>query len=321
MKKLISTFTLTLVMITSHAQNLVPNASFESYTNAYCGIQSSPLSNTIMNDWISPTAGTPQVYFTNIATTCYNFQPFSQYTGPIGIKGNQTPRTGDVMLGLYCFTIPNFNQRHYIQTELDVPMTVGSVYVVEFYASLADSIESASDNLGAYLSVTAPSSSDDQVLNNTPQVFSSAPIDEVTDWVLISDTIVAQEAYSYLTIGNFFDDNSTTSLVNPSASGGVGTYGTFYFVDDVRIEEISGVGLSTIQGNDLSIYPTYVTDQLNIELLTGSLVEVVNVQGQVVYSEFLEIGIKTLDVSGLSQGVYTVSVQNGSKRMTRKIVK
>ena len=41
---------------------------------------------TIM-DWNNPTFGATAAYFTNIDSTCYNFQPDSQYGGAIGIKG------------------------------------------------------------------------------------------------------------------------------------------------------------------------------------------------------------------------------------------
>ena len=321
MKKLISVFTLSLVLFSSQAQNLVPNPSFENYANTYCGIQFPSVFNTIMYNWISPTAASPQVYFTNIEDSCYNYQPFSQYTGPIGIKGNQIPRTGDVMLGLRTLTIPSFNQRNYVQVPLSTPMTIGSQYVIEFYASLGDSMESASNNLGALLSTVAPFSNNDQVLNSTPQINSNSIVDNVTDWVLISDTIVAQEAYAFITIGNFFDDNSTTTAPNPSASGGGGTYGASYFIDDVRVEEVSGVGITGIEQEELSIYPTFVTDQLNIELSTGSLVEILDTEGKIIYSKFLERGLNTLYVSNFSKGVYVVSVQNGTNRITRRIVK
>ncbi len=108
--------------------------------------------NQIMTDWVNPTGGAPQVYFTNIDDTCYNYQPFSQYSGTIGIKGDQTPRTGNVMVGIWSYTIPNFNQRHYVQVELNSPMVIGNSYVVEFYVSLADYMELAIDKIGAYLS-------------------------------------------------------------------------------------------------------------------------------------------------------------------------
>ncbi len=123
-----------------HAQNRVPNPSFENYSDTFCGIQFASDFNQIMIDWETPTSGSPQVFFTNIADTCYNSQPFSAYTGPIGIKGNQSPRSGDVMVGLWSYTIPDFNQRQYVQAQLTNPMLVGKTYLVEFYVSLADSM-------------------------------------------------------------------------------------------------------------------------------------------------------------------------------------
>ncbi len=305
----------------SWAQNMVLNPSFEDYANQFCGIQGPSDFNQIMNNWANPTLASPQVFFTNIEASCYNFQPFSQYDGPIGLKGNQMPRTGDVMVGVWSFTIPNLNQRQYVQTALTSPMNVGNSYVVEFYVSLADFMEMAIDKIGAHLSVNQPTSNNDNTLNFTPQVSSSTFIDDVTNWVLISDTIVAQEAFSYITIGNFYDDNSTNTITNPSASGEPGTYGALYFIDDIRVEELSTVGLNAVQDNPFLIYPTIITNELNLKIKNNSWVEIHSSLGQLVFTEYMENGQRKIDVSGFTKGIYFVSARSKSGIIARKIVK
>ncbi|HIA35458.1 MAG TPA: T9SS type A sorting domain-containing protein [Flavobacteriales bacterium] len=303
------------------AQNMVPNPSFENYSNTFCGIQVPTDFNQIMIDWENPTLASPQVFFTNIVNTCYNYQPFSLYSGPIGIKGNQSPRTGNAMVGLWSFTIPNLDQRQYVQAELTSPMITGNTYVIEFYVSLADSMELSIDKIGAYLSVNKPAHTSDGPLNYTPQVLSSTFVNDVSNWVLISDTIVAQDAYSHITIGNFYDDNSTNTMANSTSSGAVGTYGAFYFVDDVRIEEINTTRINDIQNDKLLIYPTNVTEILNLNIPFDSWVEIHNCRGQLIYSQYMGNGLKEINMSNFSKGIYIVSVQNGVKALIRRIVK
>lgn len=324
MNKLTIVHLLLLLFVTTNfcqAQNMAPNPSFENYSNTFCGIQFPSDFNQIMADWVNPTYAAPQVFFTNIADTCYNYQPESLYSGPIGIKGNQSPRTGNVMVGIWLYTIQDLNQRQYVQLELPSPMITGNSYVVEFYVSLADSMEYSIDKIGAFLSINTPSSTNDGPLNYLPQILSNNFVDDVTNWVLISDTIVAQDAYSSITIGNFNDDNSTNTMSNPTSSGAVGTYGAFYFVDDIRIEEINSIGINDIQNDELRIYPTIVTDILNLSIPLDSWVRIYNSHGQLMFSQHMMNGLKEINTSSLSKGIYFVSVQNDLKILTRRIIK
>ena len=191
----------------------------------------------------------------------------------------------------------------------------------EFYVSLADSMEYSIDKIGAFLSINTPSSTNNGPLNYLPQILSNNFVDDVTNWVLISDTIVAQDDYSSITIGNFNDDNSTNTMSNPTSSGAVGTYGAFYFVDDIRIEEINSIGINDIQNDELRIYPTIVTDILNLSIPLDSWVRIYNSHGQLMFSQHMMHGLKEINTSSLSKGIYFVSVQNDLKILTRRIIK
>lgn len=321
LKPLATLLSFVLLLTCARAQNLVPNPGFENTLTAYCGIQYGFQFNQNMQDWVNPTAGSPQIFYTTIPDTCYNFQPFSQYGGPIGLKGNQQPRSGDLMVGLWSYTIPNFNQRQYVQVQLSSPLEVGKAYVVEFYASLGDFMEFSIDKLGAYLSVSSPTSNNDGPLNFTPQVLSTTFVDDVTDWVLISDTIVAQEAAAWITIGNFLGDDSTHTQANASASGEAGTYGAFYFVDDVRVEEVTLLGTAELPREEVQIWPTRVTEFLNLKLPAPARVELRNSLGQMLLTREIGQGIQTLQLPDLAGGVYLVTVHSGEQTVTRRIVR
>ena len=237
MKTIISIFTL-LLAFQSTAQNLVPNPSFEATNGSFCEIMHASDFNATSQNWTTPTMGSPDLYSTTIPSSCFYHQPNSTYNGPIGIKGSQLPRTGDVMSAIFVFTIQGLEQREYLQVQLSTALTPGYNYIVECYVSLADSQEFATNQLGMYLSEQAINSNSNNALNYTPQVTANDYITDTQKWVRIADTIVATGAYTYLTIGNFSSDNQTPTIPNPTSSGQAGTYGAYYFIDDVRVERL-----------------------------------------------------------------------------------
>jgi hypothetical protein len=207
---------------------------------------------------------------------------------------------------------------------LDDPLQIGSTYVVEFHVSLADSMESYIDRIGAHLSTFPISGSGDGPLDYTPQVSADGFVSNTDDWTSISDTIVADEAYAYLTIGNFYDDMATSTLPNPIASGGVSTYGAFYFIDDVRIEEVVPLSLNSLENLDMQLSSTLVTDQLELILSNEhlpSLLQIFNVSGQVVMERQVKDERSQLDLSELPQGMYILNVNSGKAIGTRRIIK
>jgi hypothetical protein len=74
---------------------------------------------------------------------------------------------------------------------------------------------------------------------------------DTSEWVRVADTLTATEAYEYLTIGNFSSDAQTPTTDNPGYNPQPGTYGAYYFIDDVRVERIQqpNVGQIELQAN------------------------------------------------------------------------
>ncbi|MDG1332138.1 MAG: T9SS type A sorting domain-containing protein [Crocinitomicaceae bacterium] len=310
------------------AQNLALNPDFELRDADFCGIAGpSDLENSLV-DWYSATSGTPDVYFTDIAPSCWNYQPTSTYPGPIGIKGIQLPRSGSAMAGMGLFTISGLNQREYIQVQLTSPMVPSGNYLVEYYVSLADYTEFASNNMGFHLSTNAVTSGGNGVLAVSPQYASSNVVGDIQGWVRIADTITASDAFEFLTIGNFSDDASTTLEVNPSASFEPGMYGAYYFVDDVKVERViidSTANTTQLERNDaFSIFPNPTDDEVWVELQNGGgqiQIDLFDVNGQLVLSIKNAEKRQRIDLRKLDGGVYFVQVKNGSKSYSEKIVK
>lgn len=313
-------------VLSLQGQNLIPNPSFESYTSPFCGIMSaSDFDQTTVNWTVA--GGTPDLYFVDglINSTCYNYQPVNQYPGPIGIKGTETPRTGGVFGAFWAYMIPGMNQREYLQTALSTPMVVGKTYIVEFYVSLADNMENYTNKIGAHLSTSAIIASGSNVLNYTPQIEASGFISNYSGWTKVSDTITASQPYSYITIGNFYDDNNTTVMPNPNASNGVGCYGAYYYIDDVRIEEVSAVlSVPATKENIALVYPNPVEDQLIVETTSAYIegqITVYNLQGQLLQSQTITFNKMQLDWRELPQGIYVVQIKNNQQVLTKQVVK
>ncbi len=205
--------------LVASSQNLVPNPSFETYTT--CPTSVNQLNSAI--PWVTPTLGTPD-YF-NVCST-NNFVDV-----PGNFFGFQNARTGDAYAHCVFFPATGANSREYIQAQLTSPLIVGQDYVVSFYVSLANNSKFACNNIGAYLSVTAPFSASSLVLAFTPQINEPSIVTDTVNWILISGVYTATGGEQYITIGNFFDDASTSNSINLSTS----FFSTFYLIDDVSV--------------------------------------------------------------------------------------
>ncbi len=180
------------------AQNLVPNASFE--TGAWAQ------ANTGSADWLTTS----------------------------NVFGVQTPHSGIRYMGEAFGNQGGSNFREYIKCTLTSPMTIGSAYYLEMWVSLSDNYGTyACNRHGMALTTTSPFYNfSTGPIPLTPQVQSLTPLTSQTTWMLVSGTVTATAAFQYLTIGNFFNDANTTYQF----VGGNGfTYG-YYFMDDIVVQ-------------------------------------------------------------------------------------
>ncbi|RLD44522.1 MAG: hypothetical protein DRI86_07320 [Bacteroidetes bacterium] len=98
----------------------------------------------------------------------------------------------------------------------------------------------------------------------------------------------------------------------------VGTY-----FDDIKLEKMSTVSISnSTNETSLNIYPNPTTDVVNIESneLMNS-VRIYNIAGEEVMYNNTNSELTSIDISGLSNGLYYISINYGNKIIVRKIIK
>lgn len=251
-KHILTTFCL-LAVLWGDAQNLVQNPSLETFTQCPFGpgelFQAPP--------WRQPTDSGTSDYF-NVCNVPF-IPGFPAIVGvPQNTLGNQNARTGNAYGGFFAYdgfaNIDN-GYREYLRGELSQPLTVGKTYCVKFFVSLADQALEASNGIAAYFSPTIVTGPDAFPLPFTPQIQVGQIINDKTNWVEVSGNFTATAAHEYIVIGNFFGQGQTQSAVAVPGQGGGGfgvlpIPGSYYFVDDVSVEEVIPTSTLTINATD-----------------------------------------------------------------------
>lgn len=239
-KKVLSTLVILCATVLVQAQNLVPNGSFENYTNC-------PTSNSFygkVTDWYNPNTASPD-YFNPCGITSTIPGHGSQ------LFGYQLPRTGTSLAGAGWYGLGG-GFYDYIQVQFSQPLVSGETYKVSFWVSLANNVQFASDDIGAYIS-DLPFKSNASVLpatitnvvattpasfgvftTLTPQikVVDNSFVEDTLNWVEITGLYVSHGGEQAITIGCFEPWTTTgTKIVNPTAGGR-----SYYFIDDVSVE-------------------------------------------------------------------------------------
>lgn len=237
-----------------YAQNLVPNGSFESYT---------ALPNST-SDWELC------VGWNNVNMSLANWPMatpdylHSSGSGSAQLPNSQwadvNPHDGNAIMGLYSRHSSQSDARDYVSTQLSSPLTVGSTYTISFWltSGMGDYYYgSSSSNFGVQLTMTPMTQNDHESLGGTPQaMITNDPWH--SNWVFYSFTYVATNAYHYVTIGNFMNDfATTTTLHDPSANFPSGSY---YFVDDIRIEEVNTLPVELVSFDAINQLDHVVTE-------------------------------------------------------------
>src|SRR3989339_508508 len=212
------------------AQNLVPNPSFEEYS--LCPTDVNQMERAI--GWYG--SNTPD-YFNSCDT-------FIFISVPQNFIGFQYPATGNAYAGIECYwhSPPDVNIHEFLGTELINPLQRGKKYFVSFKASFTINSNPVSciaiNKLGAKFSSVPYNLMYPQnqfAINNFAHVFTDSIITDTSGWVTISGRFIADSAYHYINIGNFFDDSHTDTIIHHVESP-TSPYGeAYYYIDDVLV--------------------------------------------------------------------------------------
>ncbi len=322
MKKYACALILLQGSLLSSAQNLVPNGSFEEYTE--CPDFWNQVDRAV--GWYS--AGLSPDYFNACSTTGYVGVPQS-------VVGFQAAWDGSAYAGGYSWCAFPPNRREFLSVELVEPLVPGEQ--VELSMRIAAATGGSQENMrwsigGVGMRFSVEPYVYDQVSplpNNAALFMESAPAD-TSIWYWVHGEFMPDSAYRYLTIGNMFDDAHVQPIIVNEAAAFDCSY---FFVDDVCVStEASACIVAALPELSQSkwvmrVFPNPAITQLRAVLLSGggvaTEVSIQNVLGERVAVAVLkpwEVEVQ-FALYGYPAGVYRVSAQsNGITMCSRQFV-
>ncbi len=292
----------------SWAQNLVPNGSFESYSQ--CPFTSSQI--YLATGWFQPHKypGSNSVNLSSSSdyyNSCYTLN-----SGP-GVPNNgfgfQYANTGSAYIGIAPYS--NFSNenayREYAEVMLNQELIAGKKYFLKYFVSMANLSRFSITKFDAYLSEDSLiyTSSDLYKIPVNPQFQFNGRIADTLNWVEITGSYTAVGGERFLTIGNFQEGYLCDSLRT-----NVATFvccSAYYYIDDVSLEEDTITGINEISQVDFSIYPNPSTSTVRISSHQNMLaINLMDLRSKALI-RLTPAATKTeIDVSALANGVYIV---------------
>jgi hypothetical protein len=243
--------------------------------------------------------------------------------------GYQMPVQGNAYAGEGCNISTQDNVREFMGRQLSQPLVIGQNYYVSFYVSLADAPyeDCAINKIGIKFSTVLYDSLPWHPLTNSAQVYINTIVSDKTNWTKISGWFVADSAYSYIMLGNFFDNAHIDTLNCPTNAGTA----SYYFFDMVCVSTDSAD--CTIGNNEsipsvdfvsdhLKIFPVPANETLNIASASDAIdnLEIYTVVGKLIYTKsFGRINNITIPVANLANGIYLIKVVTKGNNFIHKV--
>jgi hypothetical protein len=227
--------------------NLVPNPSFEQYTN--CPDNSS-VANVIIskpNFWYKPDRG-------GYLNACANGTALAggvPYHPLLVGFGYQPTKTGNGYIDLFYANAIN----NYFQVKLIDSLKANKYYYAEYYVNLVNISKIACNNQSMLFTKNAiyvDTANNAPILPANPQItnYGNPIIADTVNWVKVSGIFKAQGGEQFLTLGNFRDLlNDTKRIIFQT----IGYGGAAYYADDVAVYELDSFCLKAYAGKDTAI--------------------------------------------------------------------
>ncbi|MBK9175463.1 MAG: hypothetical protein IPM46_03825 [Flavobacteriales bacterium] len=294
------------------AQNLVPNWSFEEISE--CPDELGQVERA--TGWLIFRGDDSCDLF----HTCGD-PPLTSVPG--NVFGHQWPASGNAYAAIITYSASEpwpYVLREYFGTELSEPLVVGQQYHATFKVSRAPEnsfsfspggSRYACNNLGLLFSSAYFFQYDLEPAPGYAHVRAQQIVEDSLNWTLISGSFVADSAYLYVVVGNFFNDEETDGTVaNPDGYWNL----AYYYVDEVCVspDPLYCALLSGVYEASASPYRAWQSADgaLQVAGLLGSGVEqiqVLDAVGRVVARQQVR-GADTWSIGtqGWAQGVYVV---------------
>lgn len=303
-----------------HAQNLVPNGSFEDTISC----PTFPGQVWRAAGWYI--AENSPDYFNE----CCN-NTFPSVGVPLNDWGNRNAATGYAYCGMWCYASTTL-YREKVGIQLLQPLVYGTRYYLSFKVSSSYGYvigaNGACSKTGMLFSTVKFDLFNLPPTNNFSQFYTDSIVTDTTGWVLLKGSFIADSSYRYLTIGNFFD-NTHTDTIGYSHQQGNHNIVAYYYVDDICVTtDSSGCrfedGIITPIATTLFfIYPNPANDAINIQLnsVTANSISLYNSVGQTLYvdNHTIRKGSTQINTEQFPEGIYFLQIKTKEKLITEKI--
>jgi hypothetical protein len=235
---------------------------------------------------------------------------------PNAMWGYQVPHSGEAYSSVVTYSA-NADYREIIGNTLASNLLIGEKYFFSFYVNFAFeplSAGLASNKIGLRFSTTPYSGINPAPINNFAHFYCDSILSDTLLWVKISGSFIADSAYAYLAIGNFFLDSLTDTLHVGTA---LPVY-SMYYIDDVCVSTdsiynelwtgVENIGSASAFAN---VFPNPFSNQLNISVSGNeqTTVSLYNTLGQQVLQQTF-ITATTISTEQLAGGIYFYELRN-----------
>lgn len=314
MKKLFTLLFLSLCLTLTKAQvNLVPNPSFEDTITC-------PQNYGDMNAKYWYTVESSPGYF----NSCNQKQNQFSISVPQNFLSYRNAATGDAYCGTVNYVNWSSNLRDKIGVKLIDTLKIGKKYNLSCKISSVNTWHyqfnnGATNKLGFLFSTQKYDLSHPSPTNNYCHFKADSIIKDTIGWELINGTFIADSAYAYLSIGNFYDDQHTDTLryyyqqSNPNFP-----LRAYTFIDDIFVGYDSlqdYIEENKIAEKDIFVYPNPAIDNITIDFNQQQFKTLIisDLLGrQFYFDNQLSNKKKEIDVSHLPNGFYIIQLTSNS---------
>lgn len=310
----------------SFAQNLVPNPSFEENPDCPVTIGFQDFSKPLYwEKWNE----SPE-YFHACAGSLGGVDTLIKV--PWNGMGFQYARHGDAYVGMYAYgaLVGGVSYREYVGCHLLEPLVVGESYDLSFFTNVAFdgtywSPTQACNNMGMLFTmgpnIWTGLNGPPFALRNYAHLHSSAIISDTANWTLVSGSFVADSAYQYLVIGNFFS-NALTDTMDLASDDYVDAY---YFVDGVCVrpsgqlcEFITGIAEPGEQWP--TVWPNPAADRVQVVVEVGTKWQAFDAVGRLMDAGISAVDVLEVPVHQWASGEYVMRLDGAKRRFVRFVV-
>lgn len=217
------------------SQNLCSNPGFETISTCP-GPPNGRGQIVLASPWLSLNTSADlfnSCYNNSLATPCQyvNINP--------SFAGSSNAHTGVSYGGISAYTATT-PYRSYLTAPLTSALLPGKAYRVECWIKRASHSQYAISQIGFCFSSGILAQAGNYNIGVTPQVQNNSLLTDTTNWVLIGGYYAPPVTLDHITIGNFKTD-ATTTKQNMGAYSGSGcplNNESYYFIDDIKVEEV-----------------------------------------------------------------------------------